>query len=113
MSESNEVNGKLTLTEYMAEQAKKLSELTKQVAELKEEVESMRYKGDYISLKEYANVNRITLSKKQSVLIDLECTKRCGLQNFPVKRRPCPIFCQVNSYPVWVLEEILYLAGYI
>lgn len=90
--------------------------LQNDIAEIKEQIdqnEHIFHRGDYTSIKAYCNVNKLNIDGRMSAAVGRACTKACGTQGIKVKKLPCPYFGEVNSYPVWVIEEVLLLMGFL
>ncbi len=88
--------------------------LQNDIAEIKEKIEHNEHifhRGDYTSIKAYCNTNKVNIDGRVSAAVGRACTKACGTQGLKVKKLPCPYFGEVNSYPVWIIEEVLLTMG--
>ncbi len=88
--------------------------LQNDIAEIKEKIEHNEHifhRGDYTSTKAYCNTNKVNIDGRVSAAVGRACTKACGTQGLKVKKLPCPYFGEVNSYPVWIIEEVLLTMG--
>jgi len=85
----------------------------KKISEKMDHNNHIFHQGEYTSIKAYGNVHKLGLDTKLSAVLGRACTKACGVQGIGVKKLPCPHFGEVNSYPVWIIEEALVLNGII
>jgi len=63
--------------------------------------------GDYTSIKAYTNVNHIAITGRQASLVGKACASKCRREGIEIKKFPCPVFGEVNGYPVSIIDCVM------
>ncbi len=101
---------------WMIKQDQKQAENENRLAQLEanaDHTKQLFHLGDRTTVKIYCITNKIKIDTARASAIGKKCSGLCRDQKVVIGTSQDPTYGQVNSYPVWVIEEVLDLMGYL
>ncbi len=100
---------------WMIKQDQKQAENENRLAQLEanaDHTKQLFHLGDRTTVKIYCITNKIKIDTARASAIGKKCSGLCRDQKVVIGTSQDPTYGQGNSYPVWVIEEVLDLMGY-